>query len=92
VPSAVSKTMAVRLFNFTLWSFKSIHHQVERKGNGTKANDTREIHVEHLQKSSEVKVQSEKEKEKKKMSALHKSMSESHKRNMTEKRNVRDKI
>jgi hypothetical protein len=42
-------------------------------------------HAEHLQKSLEVKVQSEKEKEKE-MSALHKSVSESHKPNMREKK------
>jgi hypothetical protein len=45
-----------------------------------------QIHAEHLQKSSEVKVQSEKEKEKNKMSVLHKSVSESHKPNMREKK------
>jgi hypothetical protein len=45
-----------------------------------------QIHAENLQKSSEVKVQSEEEKEKKKMSALHKSVSESHKQNMREKK------
>jgi hypothetical protein len=39
-----------------------------------------QILAENLQKSSEVKVQSEEEKEKKKMSALHKSVSESHKK------------
>jgi thiamine monophosphate kinase len=44
-----------------------------------------QIHVEHMQKSSEVKVQSEKEKEKE-MSALHKSVSESHKTNTREKK------
>jgi hypothetical protein len=39
-----------------------------------------------LQKSSEVKVQSEEEKEKTKTSALHKLVSESHKQNMTKKK------
>jgi hypothetical protein len=38
-----------------------------------------QIIAEHLQKSPEVKVQSEKEKEKKEMSALHKLVSESNK-------------
>jgi hypothetical protein len=51
-----------------------------------------QIHAENLQKSSEVKVQSEEEKEKKKMSALHKSVSESHKQNMREKRKAREII
>src|SRR6185312_15908850 len=37
--------------------------------------------AEHLQKSSEVQIESEKEREKKNMSALHKSVSESHKPN-----------
>jgi hypothetical protein len=45
-----------------------------------------QIHAENLQKSSEVKVQSEEEKEKNKMSSLHKSVSESHKQNMREKK------
>jgi hypothetical protein len=51
-----------------------------------------QIHAENLQKSSEVKVQSEEEKEKKKMSALHKSVSESHKQNMREERKAREII
>jgi hypothetical protein len=45
-----------------------------------------QIHAENLQKSLEVKVQSEEEKEKNKTSALHKSASESHKQNMREKK------
>jgi hypothetical protein len=48
-----------------------------------------QIHAENLQKSSEVKVQSEEEKEKKKMSALHKLVSESHKQNIREKKERR---
>jgi hypothetical protein len=48
-----------------------------------------QIYAENLQKSSKVKVQSEEEKEKKKMSALHKSVSESHKQNMRERKKGR---
>jgi hypothetical protein len=50
-----------------------------------------QIQAEHLQKSWEVKVQSEEETEKKKMSALHKLVSERHKQNMRE-RKVREII
>jgi hypothetical protein len=51
-----------------------------------------QIIAEHLQNSSEVKVQSEKEK-KKEMSVLHKSLSESHKPNMRDrKRKARERI
>jgi len=42
--------------------------------------------AEHLQKSSEVQIESEKEREKKNMSALHKSVSESHKPNERDKK------
>ena len=42
--------------------------------------------AEHLQKSSEVQIESEKEREKKNMNALHKSMSESHKPNERDKK------
>ena len=41
-----------------------------------------QILAEHLQKSSDVRNESEKEGEKKNSSALHKSVSESHKPNM----------
>ena len=42
--------------------------------------------AEHLQKSSEVQIESEKEREKNNMSALHKSVSESHKPNVRDKK------
>ena len=42
--------------------------------------------AEHLQKSSEVQIESEKEREKKNMSALHKSLSESHEPNERDKK------
>jgi hypothetical protein len=58
----------------------------KRKEMVLKPMTPQQIHAEHLQKSSEVKVQSEKEKEKNKMSVLHKSVSESHKPNMREKK------
>jgi hypothetical protein len=41
-----------------------------------------QILAEHLQKSSDVRNESEKEEEKKNLSAFHKSESESHKPNM----------
>jgi hypothetical protein len=44
-----------------------------------------QIIAEHLQKSSEVKVESEKEKEKKNLSAISKSMSESEMPNLSNK-------
>jgi hypothetical protein len=40
-----------------------------------------QILVKHLQKSSEVRVESEKDREKNNSSALHKSVSENHKSN-----------
>ena len=43
---------------------------------------------EHLQKSSEVQIESEREREKKNMSALHKSVSESHKPNERNKKKI----
>ena len=42
--------------------------------------------AEHLQKSSEVQIESEKEREKKNMSSLHKSLSESHEPNERDKK------
>ena len=47
-----------------------------------------ELLPEHLQKSSEVQIESEKEREKKSMSAVHKSVSESHKRNERNKKKM----
>jgi hypothetical protein len=97
VPMTMCHLLLVRPWQYdcsTLHYGHSNQYIIKWKGKemALKPMTLEQIHVEHLQKSSEVKVQSEKEKEKKKMSALHKSMSESHKRNMTEKRNVRDKI
>ena len=51
-----------------------------------------QVLAEHLQKSSEVKVESEKEREKKKLSALHKSVSESHMPNVRDKKKGEGKI
>jgi hypothetical protein len=52
-----------------------------------------QIMAEHLQKSSEVKVESEREREKKNfLSATHNSVSESHKPNVRDKRKERERI
>jgi hypothetical protein len=67
---------------------RSNQYTIKRKGKEMvlKPMTPQQIHAKNLQKSSEVKVQSEEEKEKKKMISLHKSISESHKQNMREKK------
>lgn len=45
-----------------------------------------QIMAEHMQKSSEVRIESEKEREQNKLSDIHKSVSKSHKPNMSDKK------
>jgi hypothetical protein len=85
VPSAIRKALAIWSFITTLWLIKLIHHQVERKRDILKPITPQQIIAEHLQKSSKVKVESEKERMKNNLSAISKTVSEIQMPNLSDK-------